>query len=158
MSFSKRFALKERVFVVVAIGFLALISTSLLVQLNFSRFSDFAENFYQTQLPLVENAHDLEHASIRISALAKNLRHTDKQSDLDTLYLEFTREVKELEKLTNYKLFHNHMTIEMVAPFFSYGTPQGRKLVNVLREEFFKAFVEDWVVKFHWLDLFLLVL
>ena len=100
MSFSKRFALKERVIVVVAIGFVALISTSLLVQLNFSRFSDFAENFYQTQLPLVENAHDLEHASIRISALAKNLRYTDKQSDLDTLYLEFTREVKELEKLT----------------------------------------------------------
>ena len=100
MSFSKRFALKERVFVVVAIGFLALISTSLLVQLNFSRFSDFAENFYQTQLPLVENAHDLEHASIRISALAKNLRYTNKQSDLDTLYLEFTREVKELERLT----------------------------------------------------------
>ena len=100
MSFSKRFALKERVFVVMAIGFVALISTSLLVHLNFSRFSDFAENFYQTQLPLVENAHDLEHASIRISALATNLRYTNKQSDLDTLYLEFTREVKELERLT----------------------------------------------------------
>ena len=50
---------------------------------------------------------------------------------------------QELEKLSGYKLFHNHMTIEMVSPFFSYGTPQGRKLVQRLREEFFKSFSES---------------
>ncbi len=50
---------------------------------------------------------------------------------------------QELEKLSNYKLFHNHMTIEMVAPFFSYGTPQGRNLVQKLREEFFTFFAES---------------
>ncbi len=33
---------------------------------------------------------------------------------------------QELEKLSGYKLFHNHVTIEMVVPFFSYGTPEGR--------------------------------
>jgi shikimate kinase len=50
---------------------------------------------------------------------------------------------QELEKVSGYKLFHNHMTIEMVAPFFSYGTPQGRNLVQSLREEFFKSFSES---------------
>lgn len=50
---------------------------------------------------------------------------------------------QELEKLSGYKLFHNNMTIEVVAPFFSYGTPQGRKLVERLREEFFNSFLES---------------
>ncbi|WP_282605774.1 AAA family ATPase [Pelagibius sp. Alg239-R121] len=50
---------------------------------------------------------------------------------------------QELEKLSGYKLFHNHMTIEMVAPFFSYGSRQGRRLVQRLRHEFFEAFSED---------------
>ncbi len=50
---------------------------------------------------------------------------------------------QELEKLSGYKLFHNHVTIEMVVPFFSYGTPEGRKLVHRLREEFFEAFSES---------------
>ena len=44
----------------------------------------------------------------------------------------------ELEKITELKLFHNHMTIDLVAPFFSYGTATGRKLVNLFREEIFK--------------------
>lgn len=44
----------------------------------------------------------------------------------------------ELEKITGLKLFHNHMTIDMVSPFFSYSTPQGKKLVNLFREEIFK--------------------
>ncbi len=47
---------------------------------------------------------------------------------------------QELEKLSGFKLFHNHMTIEMVAPFFSYSTPEGRGLVNRIRQEFFNAF------------------
>lgn len=50
---------------------------------------------------------------------------------------------QELEKLSGFKLFHNHMTIEMVAPFFSYSTPQGRKLVNKLRQDFFDAFSDS---------------
>ena len=45
---------------------------------------------------------------------------------------------QELEKLTGLKLFHNHMTIDMVSPFFSYGTPSGRRLVNLFRDEIFK--------------------
>ncbi|MFA6463454.1 MAG: AAA family ATPase [Candidatus Paceibacterota bacterium] len=49
----------------------------------------------------------------------------------------------ELEKITNLKLFHNHMPIEMVAPFFSYGTETGKRLVNLFREEIFKAVVSS---------------
>lgn len=45
----------------------------------------------------------------------------------------------ELEKITDLKLFHNHMTIEMVTPFFNYGTDEGKRLVKLFREEIFKA-------------------
>ncbi len=45
---------------------------------------------------------------------------------------------QELEKITNLKLFHNHMPIELVAPFFSYSTETGKKLVKFIREEIFK--------------------
>lgn len=44
----------------------------------------------------------------------------------------------ELEKITNLKLFHNHMPIELVSPFFSYGTETGKRLVKLIREEIFK--------------------
>lgn len=44
----------------------------------------------------------------------------------------------ELEKITSLKLFHNHMTIELISPFFNYSTPTGKKLVNLFREEIFK--------------------
>lgn len=40
---------------------------------------------------------------------------------------------QELEKITGLKLFHNHMTIELVSPFFSYGTETGKKLVHSFR-------------------------
>ena len=43
----------------------------------------------------------------------------------------------ELEKITSLKLFHNHMPIELVAPFFSYGTPTGKKIVGAIRKEIF---------------------
>lgn len=49
----------------------------------------------------------------------------------------------ELEKITGLKLFHNHMPIELVSNFFSYGTPTGRKLVKTIREEFFKEFASS---------------
>ena len=44
----------------------------------------------------------------------------------------------ELEKITGLRLFHNHMTIELVANFFNYSTPTGKKLVKMFREEIFK--------------------
>lgn len=45
---------------------------------------------------------------------------------------------QELEKITGLKLFHNHMTIELVSPFFSYGTEQGKKLVHSFRMQIFE--------------------
>lgn len=48
-----------------------------------------------------------------------------------------------LEGRSGLKLFHNHMTIELVAPFFSYGTPEGRALVRDLREVCLQAFAQS---------------
>ena len=31
---------------------------------------------------------------------------------------------KEIEKITNFKVFHNHMTIDLVNNFFSYSTKE----------------------------------
>jgi hypothetical protein len=45
----------------------------------------------------------------------------------------------ELEKITDLKLFHNHMTIELVTPFFDYGTKEGSRLVSLFRQEIFEA-------------------
>jgi len=45
---------------------------------------------------------------------------------------------QELEKITGLKLFHNHMTIELVSNFFSYSTIVGKRLSNLFREEIFK--------------------
>ncbi len=45
---------------------------------------------------------------------------------------------RELEKLTGIKLFHNHMTIELVVPFFYFGTKPFNRLVNLFRKEIFK--------------------
>ena len=45
----------------------------------------------------------------------------------------------ELEKITELKLFHNHMTIELVTPFFDYGTKEGSRLVSLFRQEIFEA-------------------
>ena len=44
----------------------------------------------------------------------------------------------ELEKITDLKLFHNHMTIDLVAPFFSYATTASKRLVNLFRREIFE--------------------
>lgn len=45
----------------------------------------------------------------------------------------------ELEKITDLKLFHNHMTIDLVNPFFDYGTKEGKRLVGLFRQEIFKS-------------------
>lgn len=46
---------------------------------------------------------------------------------------------QELAKITELKLFHNHMTIELVANFFSYSTEEGKRLVALFRKEIFEA-------------------
>ncbi len=46
---------------------------------------------------------------------------------------------QELCKLTGLKLFHNHMTIELVSNFFSYGSDEGKRLVHLFRREIFEA-------------------
>ncbi len=46
---------------------------------------------------------------------------------------------QELTKITGLKLFHNHMTIDLVSNFFSYGTEEGRNLVNDIRMEILEA-------------------
>jgi AAA domain len=52
----------------------------------------------------------------------------------------------ELEKITDLKLFHNHMTIELVSPFFNYSTSEGKRLVRLFREEIFKAVAKSDLV------------
>jgi hypothetical protein len=44
----------------------------------------------------------------------------------------------ELEKITDLKLFHNHMSIELVLNFFEYGTPSFNKLSTLIRKEIFR--------------------
>lgn len=45
---------------------------------------------------------------------------------------------QELAKITGLKLFHNHMTIDLVSPFFNYSTETGKKLVYLFREQIFE--------------------
>jgi len=45
---------------------------------------------------------------------------------------------QELAKITDLKLFHNHMTIELVLPFFSYGSEPGKRLVSSFRRQIFE--------------------
>jgi hypothetical protein len=60
----------------------------------------------------------------------------------------------ELEKTTDLKLFHNHMTIELVSPFFSYGSESGKRLVNLFRKEIFeevaKSDLEGLIFTYVW--------
>jgi tRNA uridine 5-carbamoylmethylation protein Kti12 len=44
----------------------------------------------------------------------------------------------ELEKITDLKLLHNHMTIDLVDPFVCFGTDEGRGLVRRIRGEILK--------------------
>ncbi|SDM20102.1 AAA family ATPase [Sediminibacillus halophilus] len=45
---------------------------------------------------------------------------------------------QELEKLTGLKLFHNHMTIELVNQFFDFDSESFQRLVNMFRHEIFE--------------------
>jgi len=46
----------------------------------------------------------------------------------------------ELEKLTDLKLFHNHMAMELIHPFFGYNSEVGKRLITEFRDEIFKEF------------------
>ena len=41
---------------------------------------------------------------------------------------------KALAEQTGLKLFHNHMTIELIIPFFNFGTPSFKRLVKEFRQ------------------------
>ncbi|WP_168124048.1 AAA family ATPase [Paenibacillus sp. HB172176] len=65
---------------------------------------------------------------------------------------------QELERKTDLKLFHNHMTIELVSHFFSYGSKSGKRLVGLFRKEIFEEVaasdLEGLIFTFVWaLDL-----
>ncbi|MFJ8260549.1 AAA family ATPase [Rummeliibacillus sp. NPDC094406] len=49
---------------------------------------------------------------------------------------------QELEKITQLKLFHNHMTIDLLEPFFGF-TPEMWRLTTQFREEIFKSFSQS---------------
>ena len=44
----------------------------------------------------------------------------------------------ELARLTGFRLFHNHMTIDLVLPFFDFGTPPFCRLVSSFRQQIFE--------------------
>jgi hypothetical protein len=44
----------------------------------------------------------------------------------------------ELARLTGFRLFHNHMTIELALNFFGFGEPQFHRLVNEFRRRIFE--------------------
>lgn len=50
---------------------------------------------------------------------------------------------QELAKLTGYKLFHNHMTIEMVRLIFDYDKKAYQKMNQLIRYEVFKEFAKS---------------
>jgi hypothetical protein len=41
----------------------------------------------------------------------------------------------EIAKLTNYKVFHNHLSIDCIKPIFEFGTPSFTKLIEIIRLE-----------------------
>lgn len=61
---------------------------------------------------------------------------------------------QELEALTEFRLFHNHQPIELVLPYFSYGSEKGRGLVHRIRQELFAAFAKSdragYILTFVW--------
>lgn len=61
---------------------------------------------------------------------------------------------QELAKITELKLFHNHMTIDLISNFFDYGTETGQKLVHSFRfqifEEVAKSNLEGLIFTFTW--------
>ena len=50
---------------------------------------------------------------------------------------------QELMKITNLKLFHNHMSLELVNQFFPFGTPEFSKLDKHIRFGIFEAIADS---------------
>lgn len=50
---------------------------------------------------------------------------------------------QELEKITELKLFHNHMSIEVVVKFFDFGTEEFDRLDQKIRFEIFKEIAKS---------------
>jgi hypothetical protein len=50
---------------------------------------------------------------------------------------------KELAKLTGLKLFHNHISIETVLPFFDFDTPGFKKLNSTIRRTLFQEMAKS---------------
>lgn len=44
---------------------------------------------------------------------------------------------QELSRLTGFPLYHNHLVIDIVTPFFTFGSPPAERLSNTYRQEFF---------------------
>ena len=61
---------------------------------------------------------------------------------------------QELQKLTGYKLFHNHLSLELVNQFFDWGTPHFKKLDKQIRfsifEEVAKSNLEGLIFTYVW--------
>ncbi len=61
---------------------------------------------------------------------------------------------RELEKISGLKLFHNHMTIEIVLPFFEFGSKEFNKLTGNFRrqilEEVAKSDLPGLIFTFVW--------
>ncbi len=49
----------------------------------------------------------------------------------------------ELAKLTGFKLFHNHLTIDLVLNFFEFGEPRFHRLVGEFRRRMFEEVAES---------------
>ena len=49
---------------------------------------------------------------------------------------------KQLEKLTDYKIFHNHITIDFALPIYEYGTKEFIEFNERLRLQFFKEAIK----------------
>lgn len=45
---------------------------------------------------------------------------------------------QELAALTGFKLFHNHMSIDLVTSVFSFGSPEAKRLIPMIRRAFFE--------------------
>ena len=52
---------------------------------------------------------------------------------------------KELAKLTGYKIFHNHLTVDLIKSIFPFGTPQFENLNSNIRIKLFEAAAKDRV-------------
>jgi len=50
---------------------------------------------------------------------------------------------KELSKLTGFKIFHNHLTIDLVKDFFTFGTDKFWKYNTFFRKEFLKIAAKE---------------